>query len=97
MVIFDLFIFFNRVQSLKQKVIDLVKSEAEQYLGMSMTYSLFEFLKEKFDNLIEEQPEVTIDGDVEKLCISDQTPTQAIAKEKKEQLTKAQKRRQWNR
>lgn len=61
-----------------------------------MTYSLFEFLKEKFDDLIDEQPEVAIDGDVEKLCLSDQTPSQAISKEKKEQLTKAQKRRQWN-
>lgn len=62
-----------------------------------MTYSLFEFLKEKFDELILEQPESPIDMEVGKLCISEQEPIQGAKKEKKEHLTKAQKRRQWNR
>ncbi|KAJ8944047.1 hypothetical protein NQ318_016245 [Aromia moschata] len=68
-------------------------TEAEQYLGMSMTYSLFEFVKEKFDELIEEQPEhVSEKLEVDKLCISDQEPQQEIMKkEKKEQLTKSPK------
>lgn len=34
-----------------------VEEETQQYLGMSMTYSLFEFIKEKFDELMSDQPE----------------------------------------
>ncbi|KAJ8967309.1 hypothetical protein NQ317_013778 [Molorchus minor] len=82
--------FYNKhvMPSLKEKIVNVVLSEAEQYLGMSMTYSLFEF----------EQPEIASDKlDVDKLCILEQEPLQeANKKEKKEQLTKAQKRRQWN-
>ena len=33
-----------------------------QYLGMSMTYSLFEFVREKLEELLEGQPEQTIDA-----------------------------------
>ena len=33
-----------------------------QYLGMSMTYSLFEFVREKLDELLEGQPEQTVDA-----------------------------------
>ncbi|XP_066249450.1 RWD domain-containing protein 4 [Euwallacea similis] len=92
-------VFYNKhvISSLKQKVIELVKSEGEQFLGMSMTYSLFEFLKEKFENLIAEQPENPVEHEMDKLCISEQDSSQNLKKEKKEQLTKAQKRRQWNR
>lgn len=55
-----------------------MKTEAEQYLGMSMTYSLFEFVKEKFDELIKEQPEHEETPDVDKLCISDPNNPQVI-------------------
>ncbi|KAJ8967504.1 hypothetical protein NQ314_002819 [Rhamnusium bicolor] len=92
--------FYNKhiVASLKEKIIDIVKVEAEQYLGMSMTYSLFEFVKEKFDELIEEQPEHVAEKlDMDKLTVFDQElQPESNKKEKKEQLTKAQKRRQWN-
>lgn len=73
-------------------------TEAEQYLGMSMTYSLFEYVKEKFDELIAEQPEEDIINrlDVDKQCVIDDKDT-SVKREKKEHLTKAQKRRQWNR
>lgn len=53
--------FFFRVKSLKDKICKLVSSEAEQYLGMSMTYSLFEFVKEKFEELIVDQPEEIVE------------------------------------
>lgn len=67
------------MSSLKNKIIDIVTSEAEQYLGMSMTYSLFEFVKEEFEKLIEQQPEETNDKlDVDKLCASDQEPQQVF-------------------
>ncbi|KAJ8912905.1 hypothetical protein NQ315_017235 [Exocentrus adspersus] len=92
--------FYNKhiVPSLKDKIVNVVTVEAEQYLGMSMTYSLFELVKEKFEEFIEQQPnEINENLEVDKLNISDQEPQQeAIKKEKKEQLTKAQKRRQWN-
>lgn len=65
---------FCRIIQLKNKIIDLLNNEAQQYLGMSMTYSLFEFVKEKFDELIEEQPNEPEKLDVEKLCITDQEP-----------------------
>jgi hypothetical protein len=41
-----------------------VTSEAEQYLGMSMTFSLFEFAKENVDAWLQEQPEQLIDARV---------------------------------
>lgn len=61
--------FFYRPNNLKEKIIELVLKEAEQYLGMSMTYSLFEFIKEKFDELLEEQPEAVDNIEIERLTI----------------------------
>ncbi|XP_060528857.1 RWD domain-containing protein 4 isoform X2 [Cylas formicarius] len=92
-------LFYNKhvLPSIKDKVVNLVKTEAQQFLGMSMTYSLFEFVKEKFEELIKDQPDNINEIEVEKLHILDQEPSQSAKKEKKEQLTKAQKRRQWNR
>ncbi|RZC40134.1 RWD domain-containing protein 4 [Asbolus verrucosus] len=92
--------FYNKhvTNSLKEKVVALVLTEAEQYLGMSMTYSLFEFIKEKFDELIQEQPE-NLDNitEFEKLTTADSDQGLSQKAPKKEHLTKAQKRRQWNR
>ncbi|KAG5884355.1 hypothetical protein JTB14_030794 [Gonioctena quinquepunctata] len=95
--IINLDTFYNKhiIQALKKKIIDIVSTEAEQYLGMSMTYSLFEFVKEKFEELINEQPDQPEKLEVEKLCIS-APEAQEAKKDKKEQLTKSQKRRQWN-
>lgn len=67
-------VIFCSIPQLKNKVIDILKIEAEQYLGMSMTYSLFEFIKEKFDDLIEEQPNDPEKLEVEKLCIAELEP-----------------------
>ncbi|KAK5644316.1 hypothetical protein RI129_005616 [Pyrocoelia pectoralis] len=91
--------FYNRHinSSLKQKMRDMVLEEAEQYLGMSMTYSLFEFIKEKFDDLVQEliNAEIVINNKVEDLTLSEQDDNKKKTV-KKEQLTKAQKRRQWD-
>ncbi|KAK9873340.1 hypothetical protein WA026_022145 [Henosepilachna vigintioctopunctata] len=95
--------FYNKhiIPSLKEKVIDLVREEGKQFLGMSMTYSLFECVKEKFEEIIQEQPEHEINySAVEKLVISDNLEEdiqETKRAPKKEQFTKAQKRRQWNR
>lgn len=44
-----------------------------------MTYSLFEFVKEKFEELIEQQPEGSNEKlDIDKLSITDQEPQQVF-------------------
>lgn len=80
---------------------EIVRTEAEQWIGCGMTYSLFECLKEKIDdilvNLTSESLNQSIDvtaDDLQKLDVSDK---QSGAKApKKEQLTKSQKRRMWD-
>ncbi|KAM7351193.1 RWD domain-containing protein 4 [Cochliomyia hominivorax] len=97
--------FYNRnlVAAVKLAIQTALKEEAEQWLGCGMTYTLFECLKERIDELTAEQPEhaivQSIDLDkigVSAIQISDNTET-AKKEPKKEQLTKAQKRRQWER
>lgn len=82
---------------LKEQVVGMIKDEAQQYIGMSMTYSLFEFVKEKFDDIIKGIEEIPVES-IHNLQISDELSNQESSKklDKKEQLTKAQKRRQWN-
>lgn len=89
--------FFCRLATVKQKIINAILEEAEQYLGAAMTYSLFEFVKEKEKELIEDQPEVVVNTDID----TADTKLQELELEskkapKKEILTKAQKRRQWD-
>ncbi|KAK9681102.1 RWD domain [Popillia japonica] len=87
--------FYNKhvSKSLKEKIVKMRSSN----LGMSMTYSLFEFIKEKFDELISDQPDdCIVEQDIEKLeiCETQDVPSKKVVK--KEHLTKAQKRRQWD-
>merc|ERR1712156_1399982 len=51
--------FYNKhiLPDVKESILKAVKEEAEQYLGMSMTYSLFEWVRETLDTLLENQPE----------------------------------------
>ncbi|XP_044271498.1 RWD domain-containing protein 4 [Tribolium madens] len=90
--------FYNKhiTKPLKDKIVSVVEEEALQFLGMSMTYSLFEFIKEKFEELMLEQPEEIIET-VEKSPSPELEQTTSQKVPKKEHLTKAQKRRQWNR
>lgn len=100
-----------RVEPVKLQITDAVKQEAEQWLGCGMTYTLFECLKERIAELMEGQPADEdddddddddddydgsstddSDADVGKLSIAGGSAKQP----KKEQLTKAQKRRQWD-
>ncbi|XP_011308972.1 RWD domain-containing protein 4 [Fopius arisanus] len=95
--------FYNKhiIPSVKNKIISHINAEAEQYLGCAMTYTLFQSVQEHLNQLIEEQPESIVDISVQtaKLSIADETDQDEVVKKpvKKEQLTKAQKRRQWNR
>ena len=96
--------FYNKhiFATVKDHIIHSVKTEAEQYLGMSMTYTIFEYVKENLDTLLADQPVEIIQSAVsdltEKLTNADLEEDQDSSKNvKKEQLTKAQKRRMWNR
>ncbi|CAH0748565.1 unnamed protein product [Diatraea saccharalis] len=92
-------IFYNQhiLPIVKEKTLEIVNVEAEQWLGCAMTYTLFECLKEKVSELLAEQTEeVVISSRVEKITIEDQGEVESTKKEKKEHLTKAQKRRAWD-
>lgn len=100
----NLELFYNKhiLASVKEKIGLGLKEQAEANVGMSMTFTLFEWLKETKDELLEEQPaEATVNNPVSEMTssvaqitVEDDVPE--ITK-KKEQLTKAQKRRMWDR
>ncbi|XP_060810853.1 RWD domain-containing protein 4 [Amyelois transitella] len=95
---FNVDIFYNQhlLPSVKEKILSVVSNEADQWLGCAMTYTLFEALKEKASEILAEQTEeAVVAAKVEKIVIDDQTESKKP--EKREQLTKAQKRRAWDR
>ncbi|XP_077299807.1 RWD domain-containing protein 4 [Arctopsyche grandis] len=91
--------FYNRnlIQSVKDKIVATAEEEANQWLGCAMTYTIFECLKEKFNELLEDQTDsvAAITTDVEKISVDAQEDSKK--QPKKEQLTKSQKRRAWDR
>jgi len=95
--------FYNKhlLDEAKEHFVQAVKDECEQYLGMSMTYTIFEYVKENLDTLLEKQPEKieTVCDSVANLKLSKsdtEIPEGGAKVVKKEQLTKAQKRKMWN-
>lgn len=52
---------FSSIQKLKDKVVELINNEAEQWLGTAMTYTLFQLIQEHLKELIDEQPETITD------------------------------------
>ncbi|XP_047476976.1 RWD domain-containing protein 4-like [Penaeus chinensis] len=100
----NLDLFYNKhiVSPVKEKILSGLKEQAEINLGMSMTFTLFEWLKEAKEELMEEQPLeapvsriVEINADVSQMTLNEDQGEGK--KDKKEQLTKAQKRRMWDR
>jgi hypothetical protein len=94
-----------RSESFKSKITSLLTAEGENWIGCGMTYTLFECLKEQLTELLDELEEeiktaklnaVTENVRAMKLApvISTGPDTPAA---KKEQLTKSQKRRMWER
>lgn len=87
-----------RVQAVRTKIVATLTEEGEQWLGCGMTYTLFECLKDRVEEMMAEQPEAIasepgLDGpepDISQLAIG------SAKLPKKEQLTKSQKRRQWD-
>ena len=71
--------------------------KGEQFLGMPMTYTIIEQVKENLENLLKDQPEhieATVREPSEEVEVD--RSTKETSPMKKEQLTKAQKRRMWN-
>ncbi|KDR18056.1 RWD domain-containing protein 4A [Zootermopsis nevadensis] len=96
--------FYNKhsVPDVKDQVVSQVKEEAEQYLGTAMTYTLFEFVKEKLEELLAGQPDSFVNDvtdSIDRITISGTQALESASKKmvKKEQLSKAQKRKQWDR
>lgn len=93
--------FYNNHVSdgVKESIIKAVTEEAEQNLGMSMTYTLFEWVKENQESLLDKQPDfvAVVTDNLEKTVLKDSSeePEEKRKKEKKEQLTKGQKRNAW--
>ncbi|OAD53734.1 RWD domain-containing protein 4 [Eufriesea mexicana] len=94
--------FYNKhiVQEVKDKVVQHLEAEADQWLGSAMTYTLFQSVQEHYAKLISAQPDsiVDINSQTNQLKIADEhhESEETTKKPKKEHLTKAQKRRQWN-
>ncbi|XP_058446119.1 RWD domain-containing protein 4 [Malaya genurostris] len=111
--------FYNRniSRAVKDKIITILKEEGEQWLGCGMTYTLFECLKDKVDELLMDE-NFNCETDQQIIGTNHQRePEQGSSDEadadergtntggtgggggtqKKEQLTKAQKRKQWDR
>ncbi|KAF7642568.1 hypothetical protein LDENG_00255510 [Lucifuga dentata] len=90
--------FNNRISSdTKQLILSKLEEQVEANLGVAMMYTLFEWAKENQQSLMENhKPVVT----AVTLASSGDAPADTAAgkkKERKEQLTKAQKRRNINR
>jgi hypothetical protein len=89
-----------RSDEVKNSIISVVNEEGLQWLGCGMTYTLFECLKDRVDELLADVTKATKPNVIEDL--SQKTLSLSIGETskpgpKKEQLTKSQKRKQWNR
>ncbi|KAH8376125.1 RWD domain-containing protein 4 [Drosophila serrata] len=96
--------FYNRnlLPAVKEEIQAALNTEATQWLGCGMTYTLFECLKDNLEQLTAAQPDSAptikaVDDGVVALKISDPDAEAGKKEPKKEHLTKAQKRRQWER
>lgn len=95
----------SRSQNFKSKIVDLLTKEGENWIGCGMTYTLFEFVKEQLSELLDELEEESKNAAALK-AITEETKAVHLAPvikttetviAKKEQMTKNQKRRLWDR
>merc|ERR1712179_436432 len=101
----ELEVFYNKhiLQTVKEKILSGLKEQAEANLGMSMTYTIFEWVKEVHEELLEDQvidssinTAAEVSSGIDRLNIENDKDD-VKKEEKKEQLTKSQKRRMWDR
>eukprot|EP00057_Strongylocentrotus_purpuratus_P029722 XP_011684196.1 PREDICTED: RWD domain-containing protein 4 isoform X2 [Strongylocentrotus purpuratus] len=87
--------FFNNhiSQTIKENVISRMKEEATQWLDSAMTFTLFEFAKENAEDFMTDQEESAVQKEEEKEEKKETVPLVGKIKERKEQLTKNQKRK----
>ncbi|CAF0782032.1 unnamed protein product [Adineta ricciae] len=96
---FNLDLFSNRLltNEFKRKLIEKLTTDANEQLGMPMTYTLFESIKDfSFDGDIFQNTLVSSAPVTLPTAATTATATPPVPTVKKEQLSKAQKRRQWN-
>lgn len=99
-------VYYNRniSEPFKSKIVEQLTKEGENWIGCGMTYSLFECIKEQLPEL---QLEIETDlknaslakvtDDVKAVQLAPVITTQETPAAKKEQMTKSQKRRMWER
>uniref|UniRef100_A0A0N5AQ01 RWD domain-containing protein n=1 Tax=Syphacia muris TaxID=451379 RepID=A0A0N5AQ01_9BILA len=90
----DLFYNTNLFNNVKQRIAEELNNEAKNYLGMAVTFTLIEYVKENFDRLLEDQTELKQQRIAE---IEDVDSKAQNNLTKKVQMTKAQKKRMWDR
>ncbi|XP_049286130.1 RWD domain-containing protein 4 [Anopheles funestus] len=114
---FNLETFYNRnlSRTMKDSIAAILQAEAEQWIGCGMTYTLFECLKDKLDDLLTDENcnandgQQMIIGTTDARLDAEQTNSDSDEdggtnegkdskkESKREHLTKAQKRKQWDR
>lgn len=97
--------FFNKhiLPDVKTGIRDALLKEAEDLIGCAMTYTLFEYAKENVETLTENQPDKPDPSTLSSEVISTTKSSENDEKEKSADrevdkgMTKAQKRRMWDR
>uniref|UniRef100_A0A8D8Q9T6 RWD domain-containing protein 4 n=1 Tax=Cacopsylla melanoneura TaxID=428564 RepID=A0A8D8Q9T6_9HEMI len=95
-------LFYNKhlTSGVKSHIKSKLTEECEQYLGSAMTYTIFEYLRDNTDDLLAAQPEepsvAVVDTAMQSLEVDD-TDSKKEKVVKKEAMSKAQKRKQWER
>ncbi|NWX51488.1 RWDD4 protein, partial [Steatornis caripensis] len=87
--------FFNNTISsaIKQSILDKLMVEVEANLGTAMTYTLFEYAKDNKELFMENQPVNTVTSVSNSIAIGTADVPASKKKDKKEQLSKTQKRK----
>ncbi|KAL2305113.1 hypothetical protein Nmel_007085, partial [Mimus melanotis] len=87
--------FFNNTISsaIKQSILDKLMVEVEANLGTAMTYTLFEYAKDNKEVFMENQPVNTVTSVSNSISTGTPDVPPSKKKEKKEQLSKTQKRK----
>uniref|UniRef100_A0A669QJG9 RWD domain containing 4 n=1 Tax=Phasianus colchicus TaxID=9054 RepID=A0A669QJG9_PHACC len=87
--------FFNNTISsaIKQSILDKLMVEVEANLGTAMTYTLFEYAKDNKESFMENQPVNTVTSVSNSISIGPPDVPANKKKDKKEQLSKTQKRK----
>uniref|UniRef100_A0A3B4F9T3 RWD domain containing 4 n=1 Tax=Pundamilia nyererei TaxID=303518 RepID=A0A3B4F9T3_9CICH len=88
--------FNNRSAETKQLILAKLEEQVEANLGAAMMYTLFEWAKENQETLMENHKSIVTAVTLTSNSEVSEPATAAKKKEKKEQLTKAQKRRMIN-